>query len=249
MLTLQIASDLHIEYKNNEVPDPLNYITPSADILILAGDIGSLYKFNQLKTFLEKLCPHFQKVIYVPGNHEYYKEQNQAMDLFTLEEILHSLQFIPNLTVLNKRFLTIGEYVIAGCTLWSMPYGIVPKFIVRIHNMNTHVYKNLYLKHLRFISDTMTYCKRNKLKLVMVTHHCPTYKVMKDVKSMYKWSYLYASHLDELLHIDNVYVWICGHIHKNFDFVTPGGTRVVGNQKGKIKDNIEDYSSKFLIDL
>ena len=27
---IQIASDLHIEYKNNEVPDPLDYITPVA---------------------------------------------------------------------------------------------------------------------------------------------------------------------------------------------------------------------------
>ena len=44
MMTIQIASDLHIEYKNDLVPDPLNYLIPSADILILAGDIGSFYK-------------------------------------------------------------------------------------------------------------------------------------------------------------------------------------------------------------
>ena len=44
MTSIQIASDLHIEFKNDDVPDPLNYITPTANILILAGDIGSLYK-------------------------------------------------------------------------------------------------------------------------------------------------------------------------------------------------------------
>ena len=35
MVTVQIASDLHIEYKNNNIPNPLDFITPSADILIL----------------------------------------------------------------------------------------------------------------------------------------------------------------------------------------------------------------------
>ena len=70
--TFQIASDLHIEYKNDEPCNPLKFITPSADILILAGDIGSFYKMNQLKTFLTELCCYFLLVIYVPGNNEYY---------------------------------------------------------------------------------------------------------------------------------------------------------------------------------
>ena len=71
-LNLQIVSDIHIEYKNDEIPNPLDYITPTAEILILAGDIGSLYKIKQLKGFLDILCKHFKTVIYVPGNHEYY---------------------------------------------------------------------------------------------------------------------------------------------------------------------------------
>jgi predicted phosphodiesterase len=59
MTSFQIVSDLHIEYKNNEIPDPLTLITPTSEILILAGDIGSLYKIKQLQGFLEKLCIHF----------------------------------------------------------------------------------------------------------------------------------------------------------------------------------------------
>jgi len=69
MPKFQIVSDLHIEYRNDEIPDPLSLITPTADNLILAGDIGSLYKFNQLKGFLQNLCKYFKNVLYVPGNH------------------------------------------------------------------------------------------------------------------------------------------------------------------------------------
>ena len=43
--------------------------------------------------------------------------------------------------------------------------------------------------------------------------------------------------------------WICGHIHQNFDFVTKNGTRLVGNQYGKPKDNIDDYSKEFIVKI
>ena len=39
-ISVQIASDLHIECIDNNDIDPLTYITPAADILILAGDIS-----------------------------------------------------------------------------------------------------------------------------------------------------------------------------------------------------------------
>ena len=45
MTSFQLASDLHIEYQNNRV-NAFDFITPTADILILAGDIGSLYKID-----------------------------------------------------------------------------------------------------------------------------------------------------------------------------------------------------------
>ena len=52
-----------------------------------------------------------------------------------------------------------------------------------------------------------------------------------------------------MLHKDNVYMWICGHVHWCFDMYSENGTRLIGNQKGKEKDKIENYSNKFLINL
>ena len=59
MVSIQIASDLHIECIDNDDVDPLDFVTPEAPILILAGDIGSFYRQKQLKNFLTKLCTHF----------------------------------------------------------------------------------------------------------------------------------------------------------------------------------------------
>ena len=95
MLKLQIVSDLHIEYKNNTVPDPLDLITPEADILVLAGDIGSLYKFDQLRNFMVKLCEYFQLVLYVPGNHEYYKIPENE-EKISINNLLDRLEYLSN---------------------------------------------------------------------------------------------------------------------------------------------------------
>ena len=55
-MKLQIASDLHLEYFDSEMS---NLIQPVGDILILAGDIGSLYNVKQLESFFKYYCKKF----------------------------------------------------------------------------------------------------------------------------------------------------------------------------------------------
>ena len=71
MVAIQLVSDLHIEAESTTI-DPLSVVTPSAPILVLAGDIGSLYKLKNLENFLSALSKHYIAVFYIPGNHEYY---------------------------------------------------------------------------------------------------------------------------------------------------------------------------------
>lgn len=251
-MKIQIVSDLHIEYKNDDVPDPLTIITPSAEILVMAGDIGSFYKYYQLKTFLEMLCPYFDIVIYVPGNNEYYIQKgykSEKMDTL-LQSFIIIQQSISNLHVLNRSSVQIEDVCIIGCTLWSELMVTLPKFIVRIPDMNTIVYNKKHQSDLLYIKKMIKYCKENKLKLMVVTHHCPTYSVITSKKKMRdKYISLYASHLDYLLTKENVHTWVCGHIHINFDKKTDGGTRLIGNQIGKPKDNIKDYNKKLVIEV
>lgn len=252
MTKFQIASDLHIEYKNEEVPDPLALITPSADVLILAGDIGSFYKYDQLKSFLQKLCPYFKVVLYVPGNREYYKEPGyQSCNMNTLlSKLMRIEKSIDNLYVLNRSSVQIDDICIVGCTLWSNPTSIIPKFIVRIQGMNTRLYKQKYEGDLAYINKMIKYCQKKGLKLMVITHHCPTYSIIKSKKKKKdKYIFLYASHLDNLLTKDQVHTWVCGHIHSNFDKITEGGTHLVGNQKGKPNDNITDYNKSLIISV
>lgn len=263
-LNIQIVSDLHIEYKNNDIPDPLKYINPVSKILILAGDIGSLYKIDQLKGFLKKLCIHFEMVLYVPGNHEYYMQHDMncnPMSMEDLNERLHSLEDdIENLYILNRKSIIIDDICISGCTLWTKTAVKIPKFIVRIHGLNTNMYNILHHNDLKYINSMVDYCAKKSLKLVVITHHCPSYDIMdnthkiildgkENIKKKDKFVSLYFSNLNHLLYKNKIHTWICGHIHQNFDFITNNGTRLVGNQYGKPKDNIDDYSKEFVVKI
>jgi predicted phosphodiesterase len=249
MATIQIVSDLHIEYQNDDKIDPLSIITPSADVLVLAGDIGSLYKYDQLFSFIGGLVPHFKHVIYVPGNHEYYVPPNhRGVKMSFLKDMLKELNNSwENFNVLDRGSVQIGELCIVGATLWSDIQCDLPKFIVRIHKITSEIYQDMFIGDLKYIEQMVEYCHEKKLKMMCVTHHPPTYAVMNGVKKRDKYISLYASNLDYLLKIDNIQTWVCGHVHSNFDFVTEGGCRVVGNQKGKPKDNISDFGNAFVI--
>lgn len=251
MYTVQIVSDLHIEKIDDINPDPIDFITPSANILILAGDIGSLYKLEQLTNFLRRICYHFELVLYVPGNNEWYMIPNYfPVNWNTLEKRLKKIENdIDNLYVLNRSSVIIGNVCIAGATLWSYPKCKIPPFIVRIKGMYTKDYKKRHIDDLNYIKSIMKYCKNNAYKLIVVTHHPPTEKVLKNTNKRKKYISLYATNLDYLLSKNKVHTWICGHIHKNFDFYTENGCRVLGNQKGKPKDFITDYKKDFIITI
>lgn len=252
MVKFQIASDLHIEFRNDDRVVVSKYITPVAEVLVLAGDIGSLYKYDQLKHFMEDVCKLFQYVLYVPGNHEYYRVKGvPEVNMRELNARLISLESsFDNLYLLNRGSVVIGDVCIAGCTLWTNPrVNKIPHYIVRNKHMNNvENYRNAHLKDLRFIDRTVKYCTRQKLKLLVVTHHCPTYHVIGE-KDDDPYVSLYTSNLDNWLRGDHIHSWICGHVHKNFDFYSTQGTRVVGNQYGKPRDNLTDYCQDKVVEV
>ena len=253
MTDFQIVSDLHIEYKNDLIPDPLTLITPTAEILILAGDIGSLYKYSQLEGFLKRLCVHFKTVFYTPGNHEFYMVPNNneytPLPFCILNDRLYLLEkSIPNLFILNQSSVIINNICITGCTLWSKAEVNIPRFIVRIHGMTNQLYENKYTHDLKYIEKMISYCNNNNLQLIVVSHHCPSYNVLRDNhKKQDRYVSLYVSNLDHLLVSSKVNTWIAGHTHRNFDFYTSGGTHLVSNQLGKPRDNVKDYLTNSIV--
>jgi Icc-related predicted phosphoesterase len=253
-ITFQIASDIHLEHRENQSPNITEFITPSANILILAGDIGSLYKIDQLYAFLHSACQSFDTVLYTPGNNEYYtpKDKSSFINPLSFEELnnrLYELESkLDNLIIMNNSSVQIDNVCFIGATLWSDVKTYIPKFIVRIHDMTANKYSELYKNDLKYIDDMLSFCKKQKLIPVVITHHVPSYSLLPESRKDYKYASLYASHLDDYIEKSNAKIWISGHIHRNYNLLF-GKTRVLSNQLGKPSDFVRGYSKTFVVSI
>ena len=239
-MQFQIASDLHIEQYSSKDSMASEFIQPSADVLILAGDVGSMYRRRQLTNFLEDVCNKFQWVIYVPGNHEYYSIKSiPTIPMSRFQNFMKKLcAQITNLIFLDREVIEIDNIRVIGATLWSK-ISIEPR-IVRIPCMNQNRYNGYHRRDLAFLRKEIKAAKWAKKKILVVTHHPP----IEFFSSTDKYHELYSNSLEELM--EDVNVWIYGHTHKNSTRII-GKTQVISNQKGKIRDNVNDYKKNCLI--
>ena len=165
-----------------------------------------------------------------------------------MDEVVQMIeQFsLKNLILLNRKSMIIDNVCIVGCTLWSKIEQL--PFFVRIPELTTSKYNSLFYSDLNYIKGMIQYCKTHNLKLLVVTHYCPT---MKFIKRLNKYDCLYGSNLDYLLRGELVHTWVFGHNHENVDCFSRDGTRLVTNQRGKPKDAfaIDGFSKEKIIRL
>lgn len=247
-MLVQIASDLHIEFLEND-KDYESFILPSADILILAGDIGCLYKTDQLFHFLDYICKKFLYVLYVPGNTEYYNynnlNSNEKME--KLKQKLYDFENkIQNLYILDRKSIIIENYLFSGCTLWSNLFKKLPNNY-KIFDMNTMKYMKNHKKDLEFLIERSKYCEENGLKHIVITHHVPLILDKNKKKTD-----LYMSDLSKIIEKIKVDSWIFGHIHRNFNFILnkkDSNISFLSNQRGKPGSFCVDYKPNYSIEI
>ena len=115
-MKIQLLSDLHLEVHPHFAPQP----TPGADVLVLAGDIGSYQAGSLLGAMgdehfgLERFANWPVPVIFVPGNHEY-----DAQDFDAAHERLRATCERLGLHWLERETLVLGGVRFVGTTLWT----------------------------------------------------------------------------------------------------------------------------------
>lgn len=87
LMNARLISDLHLEFYTREelMGGLVSKMLPpmesdSENILILAGDMCTLKKKDSFEYFLDIVCNRFKYVMYVYGNHEYYKSNYPAVE-------------------------------------------------------------------------------------------------------------------------------------------------------------------------
>lgn len=252
-LTFQIASDLHLEKVDELRPKVEDFITPSCEILVLAGDIGSIYKIEQLEYFLKSACGLFHYVFYVPGNNEYYLPEKGNFKFIPFERLRAQLrqleEKISNLVIFDQTSVRIDDVLFIGCTLWSdLQETRFPRFFMKIPDMTDARYRFLHAADLKYIKEMLSYCAEKKLKSIIVTHHVPSFTPMTEKQSQFKYKNLYASNLEALIVESAPLYWIYGHIHQN-SVVEIEKTKLLCNQHGKPRDHVSNYLKNYTVTL
>jgi predicted phosphodiesterase len=221
----QLLSDIHLEFgKCKKIPVMAKY-------LILAGDIGYPEQ-KMFKEFLTDVSKVYEKVFYVSGNHEYYQnwKKGKNIKINTIEEtniiIKKTIEEIgDNIYFLNNDFYDIDDDVrIVGSTLWTDikpdSYAINDSYQIYLDSanktlINDEYIKNLHKENVNFIKTQIDYAKEYNKKLVVITHHMPSYQLVLDkykVERYDKYNSHFASDLDYLIK-DPIKVWCAGHSH------------------------------------
>lgn len=246
-MKIQLLSDLHLEANPHAQFRP----APDADLLVLAGDIGSyqdrtqgpplaepdwgLQRFSPLPQYAGWPVP----VLFVPGNHEYdgrdWDETHRALRA-TCERL--------GLIWLEREVWTHGRVRFVGTTLWS-DYDALPQHprdkLYRAANF--HLQKMATQRHgalfdaaaMRELALECQAWLRHALSqpfdgtTVAVTHFAPTLHSADPRYGLTPGTAAFCNALDGLLPLADV--WMHGHLHCPQD-QRVGRCRIVANPLG-----------------
>ena len=219
VLNVQYLSDLHMEFMSAaDVESLKNKIQPSAEVLVLAGDIGDPFK-PEYMDFISHLGAKFTKVFVIAGNHEYYRN-NVDDTKEELKRIGSSANFPKNISFLENSYEDYRGTRFIGSTLWTEITDSRYKIndISCIRNFSIEEYNRLHRESVVFLKKTLDECNRTGISAVVITHHLPIYELTHEKyrnRLHSKYSSWFNATLDPIV-LENAAIikcWIYGHTH------------------------------------
>ena len=240
-MNFQYASDLHLEFAQNKKAVLKKPLLPSAEILLLAGDILPICDLAQHQDFINYLSDHFKMTYWLPGNHEYY-----GSDLATMPNRFEE-SIRPNVLMLNNIVKEIedplGPIELIFSTLWShIPAHLTEIVVKRVQDfsqiqwdgnqMTPQVYNQLHQNALHFLETAMASKAARKM---VISHHIPSFLNYPKKHQNDPINACFASNLDDFMQKIAPNAWIFGHHHSNISPFLIGKTTLYTNQLGYVK--------------
>lgn len=261
-------SDIHLDFsrvRNRDYEDH-RFVLPelSTDKETVLGIAGDLEVGCRSVDFLDEMSERFLAVVFVLGNHDYWKE-----DLFNFpkkfEDRIRAIgNGMPNVHLLNRSSVKIGDVTFFGGTMWTDFNKVDPITMysgpnlmqrdfkwIRKHNREVRVVANDFLGE--FIKTQDFIFKTDQTvsgKKVVLTHMAPSFKSVGD-------EYLgdtidngmYASELGDKISYSDIMLWHHGHMHNNSDYKIYN-TRVINNPYGYYGLELnEHFNDRLVIEL
>lgn len=259
MLSVAYGSDLHLEFGFKNLIKAIKANT--ARVLVLAGDIAEIKSINKMHNpqhynpemveFFETINTQFEKVFYVPGNHEFYKSSAHNGH----EKLTEMLSQYENITVLQDSGEVFEGHYFHGATMWTDMKAedfllkqrmndfryIKNKFRDAYGKFSPSQAREIHTNSIRILRQALA--DNQERKVVLIQHHAPSLESIPEWLRSNNLTGAYYSHtLEAHLRTDefvkNPNVIIHGHVHfeSNYIIETPEGKRtvVLANPRGYI---------------
>ena len=236
-LKIQYCSDLHLEFRENRLFNERNPIRPVGDLLLLAGDIVLLSRMRDYDDFFDYLSANFAHTYWIPGNHEFYGYDISGKPAAFSEAIRH------NVFLVNQQTMVHDDVAIICCSLWSKvqpdnEYQIERNLsdFHQIRNGNKRFtvadYNLRHTADLNYLTEAVS--AHNDKRIVVMTHHVPTYLNYPRKYLGSPLSEAFVSEQYDLIHSSGISYWLYGHHHINTPPFQIGETTLITNQLGYV---------------
>lgn len=237
-MKIALVSDLHHEW-GDWLPSEA---ARSADVVILAGDVehGTLGIQWASRSFPG------QTVVYVAGNHEFYRNSLDLVEkLREPEWKAHGVHF------LERSVLELPGVRILGATLWSgfslHGGGEAQQASMATAQERINDYWDIRVRDegpMLTPSDTLAaheatvtwldqaLAQPYEGKTVVVTHFPPLPQCVHPEMEGTALAPYYATDLSWLMEKYPIDLWCHGHTHSNTDFLGPNGCHILSNHRG-----------------
>lgn len=241
-MKIQYASDLHLEFDENSRFLQKHPLIVTGDILILAGDIGYLGdKYSERHPFWDWAADHYEQVIAIPGNHEFYRGFDMATMGNGWNYALRS-----NVRYYNNQAISLGRGIdLIATPLWAqIPFDKAAEIVLRVNDFR-HIhcedtvltwgrFNEEHFRCFRFLNDAV---KQSAARhIIVATHHVPSPLLMAPEFQDSPINGAFMVDLTDYIEASSIEYWIYGHSHRNID-ATIRNTRCLSNQLGYIIGN------------
>jgi UDP-2,3-diacylglucosamine pyrophosphatase LpxH len=266
---IDVGSDLHLAFGGWDKLAIDKISNSGSTVCILAGDIVEVADMKakngftkSVYKFLRELNDRYEKVIWVMGNHEFYRNHFY----FTEQNLRSRLQEngLTNFIVLEKQFYIHGDIEFFGATMWTslrdnnpIAVNCAESFMndyqeIRVESKSTagpysgKLRAEHTMAEFRKTRKELEYFanKESKLKKVVVTHMAPS---CMSVHENYKSSAVNDAYYEEfgnMIYASNIAAWFHGHLHDSVSY-TIGETLVMSNCRGYYAHETAAYDWKF----
>ena len=245
-MIVQYASDLHLEFSQNQRFLKTNPLQPKGDVLILAGDVVPFAALDKHDDFFDYLADHFETTYWIPGNHEYYQFDLAEKCGMINEAIRKNVHLVNNLTIINEGVRFIFS------TLWShispsneshLQRSINDFRVIKYNSdrFNVAQFNQQHDACLDFITQEL---QRTAVeKTVVVTHHVPTLINYPEKYQGTAINEAFVVELVDLIKTTQPDYWVYGHHHFNTPDFNIGTTQILTNQLGYVEYGGSQYFS------